>query len=127
MRVLIVEASDAICRMIEALVSARGFEVKSAASGARGIEEALTWQPNVVLVDVELPGSFDGIEVCARLHGEPQTAAIPVVVIGSESDDEVKRRAMDAGATAFYEKPFSPLALLKELEGLARRSEAIRL
>ena len=46
MRVLIVEDSDSICRMIEALVSARGFDVKSAGSGARGLEEAFSWKPH---------------------------------------------------------------------------------
>lgn len=127
MRVLIVEDSDAICRMIEALVAARGFEVRSAGSGARGLEEAFAWKPHVILLDINLPGSFDGLEVCRKLRGDAQTRSTPVIIISALHDDEVKRQAMDAGATAFYEKPFSPLALLKEIEGLARRSEAIKI
>lgn len=125
MRVLIVEDSDSICRMIEALVSARGFEVKSAASGARGIEEALAYRPHVILLDINLPGSLDGLDVCAKLRADAATKDTAVIIISAQNDDEVKRRAVDAGANAFYEKPFSPLSLLKEIEALARRSDVV--
>jgi DNA-binding response OmpR family regulator len=122
MRLLIVEDSDSIVRMIEALVTARGFEVRSAASGARGLEEAFAWRPHVVLLDINLPGSFDGISVCEKLRAAEETRETPIIIISAVNDDEVKRRAYDAGATAFFEKPFSPLALLKEIESLMRRS-----
>lgn len=122
MRVLIVEDSDSIVRMIEALVAARGFEVRSAASGAKGIEEALAWQPDIVLLDINLPGSFDGVAVTQKLRAEAATSDTPIIIISAVNDDEVKRRVYDAGATAFFEKPFSPLALLKEIESLMRRS-----
>jgi DNA-binding response OmpR family regulator len=124
MRVLIVEDSDSICRMIEALVSARGFDVKSASSGARGLEEAFAWAPHVILLDINLPGSFDGLQVCTKLRAEASTKNTPIVIISAMNDDEVKRQAIACGANAFYEKPFSPLALLKEIEALARKSEA---
>lgn len=122
MRVLIVEDSDSIAKMIEALLAARGHEVRCVASGARGIEEALSWRPNAVCLDINLPGAFDGIEVCEKLRADPATRELPILVISATNDDEVKRRAMEKGATAFYEKPFSPLALLKEIEAVARRS-----
>jgi CheY-like chemotaxis protein len=124
MRVLIVEDSDSICRMIEALVSARGFEVKSAGTGAKGLEEAFAWRPHVILLDINLPGSYDGLEVCTKLRSDPVTKDTPVIIISAMNDDEVKRQAIANGATAFYEKPFSPLALLKEIEALAKKSEA---
>lgn len=122
MRVLIVEDSDSIVRMIQALVSARGFEVRSAPSGARGFEEVLAWRPHVVLLDINLPGPYDGIQVCEKIRADKDIKNTPVIIISAMSDDEVKRRAHDAGATAYYEKPFSPLALLKEIESLQRRS-----
>ena len=124
MRVLIVEDSDSICRMIEALVSARGYDVRSAASGARGVEEAFAWQPHVVLLDINLAGSYDGLEVCSKLRESAMTKSTPIIIISATNDDEVKRRAAACGANAFYEKPFSPLALLKEIEALSRKSEA---
>ena len=125
MRVLIVEDSDSICRMIEALVSARGFDVRSARSGARGLEEAFSWKPHVILVDINLPGSYDGLQVCTKLRADATMKDVPVIIISAMNDDEVKRRAATCGANAFYEKPFSPLALLKEVEALAKKSEAM--
>jgi DNA-binding response OmpR family regulator len=122
MRVLIVEDSDSIVRMIQALVAARGYEVRSAASGARGIEEALAWRPHVILLDINLPGAFDGLQVCEKLRADKDLRDTPVIIITAMSDEDVKRRAHEAGATAFFEKPFSPLALLKEIESLQRRS-----
>ena len=123
MRVLIVEDSDSICRMIEALVGARGYDVKSASTGAKGLEEAYAWHPHVILLDINLPGSYDGLEVCTKLRADAQTKDVPVIIISAMNDDEVKRQAVSAGANAFYEKPFSPLALLKEIETLTRKSE----
>lgn len=124
MRVLIVEDSDSICKMITALVAARGFDVRSASSGARGLEEAFAWKPHVVLLDINLPGAYDGLDVCMKLRATPDTKDTPVIIISAMHDDEVKRRAAVCGANAFYEKPFSPLALLKEIEALSRKSEA---
>ena len=122
MRVLIVEDSDSIVRMIQALMSGRGFEVRSASSGARGLEEAFAWKPHAILLDINLPGSFDGIQVCERIRADKELKDTPIIIISAMNDEEVKRRAHDAGATAYYEKPFSPLALLKEIESLQRRS-----
>jgi CheY-like chemotaxis protein len=110
--------------MIEALVSARGFEVRTASTGSRGLEEAFGWKPHVILLDINLPGSYDGLEVCAKLRADPMTKDTPVIIISAMNDDEVKRQAVTAGANVFYEKPFSPLALLKEIEALAKKSEA---
>jgi two-component system cell cycle response regulator len=110
--------------MIEALVAARGFEVRSASTGARGLEEAFAWKPDVILLDINLPGSFDGLQVCTKLRADAGTKDTPIIIISAMNDDEVKRQAVANGANAFYEKPFSPLALLKEIEALAKKSEA---
>ena len=118
MRVLVVEDSDSICRMIEALVAARGYGVSSVSTAARALEEAFAAPPEVILLDIDLPGPSDGIEVCRKLRAAPETRDVPVIVITASSDDEVKRRALDAGATAFYEKPFSPLSLLEKIESV---------
>ena len=124
MRVLIVEDQDSICRMIQALVAARGFEVRSAANGAKGLEEAFAWHPHVVLLDINLPGSFDGLEVCSRLRADAAMKDVAIIIISAMNDDDIKRRAALCGANAFYDKPFSPLALLKEIEALSRKSQA---
>ncbi len=121
MRILIVEDSDSIRKMIEALVAGRGHEVVAVPSGARGLEAARARVPDVILLDLNLPGSFDGFEVCTRLRAEPLTKAVPILIISAMDDAQSKERALAAGASAYYTKPFSPTALLKEIESLSRR------
>ena len=117
-RILVVEDQDSIRRMIEALVQARGYSVTAVGTGSKAIDIALTEPPDLILLDLMLPGRFDGFEVCRKIRSEPSTAAIPVVIISALDDDESKSLATQAGATAYYTKPFSPLALLKEIERL---------
>ena len=118
MRILVVEDQDSIRRMIEALVQARGYEVTAVASGAKAIDVALTMPPDIVLLDLNLPGQYDGFDVCQRLRSEAATSQVPVVIISAMDDDASRERATAAGATAYYTKPFSPIALLKEIDRL---------
>lgn len=118
MRILVVEDQDSIRRMIEALVQARGYEVTAVSSGAKAIDVAMTDAPDIVLLDLNLPGQYDGFDVCQRLRDDPNTHSVPVVIISAMDDDESRSRATAAGATAYYTKPFSPIALLKEIDRL---------
>lgn len=118
MRILVVEDQDSIRRMIEALVQARGYQVTAVSSGAKAIDVALTDPPDIVLLDLNLPGQYDGFDVCQRLRADPATRGVPVVIISAMDDDESRARATAAGATAYYTKPFSPIALLKEIDRL---------
>jgi CheY-like chemotaxis protein len=118
MRILVVEDQDSIRRMIEALVQARGYQVTAVSSGAKAIDVALTDAPDIVLLDLNLPGQYDGFDVCQRLRSDPTTRTVPVVIISAMDDDESRTRATAAGATAYYTKPFSPIALLKEIDRL---------
>src|ERR1700716_4300615 len=128
MRILVIEDSDSIRHMIEALVRARGHEVEAVPSGAKGIDSALTRPPEAILLDLHLPGGFDGLDVCRKLREAEPTRAVPIIIISALTDDASKQRALDAGATAYYTKPFSPTALLKELEWIpVRESARVRL
>ncbi len=120
MRILIVEDADSIRRMIEALVAGRGHEVVAVPNGARGLEAAHAKAPEVILLDLNLPGSVDGFAVCERLRADETTKNIPILIISAMDDARSKERALAAGATAYYTTPFSPTALLKEIESLQR-------
>jgi len=123
MRILVVEDQDSIRRMIEALVGARGYEVTAASTGTKAIDVALADPPDMVLLDLMLPG-HDGFEVCRRLRSEPGTRTIPILIISALDDPESRARAADAGATAYYTKPFSPIALLKEIDLLGAEAKS---
>jgi DNA-binding response OmpR family regulator len=121
MRILIIEDSDSIRHMIETLLAARGHAVVAVSSGLRGIDAAVSSPPDAILLDLHLPGILDGVEVCRRLRDEAATRAVPIVVISALTDEASKQKAVQAGATAYYTKPFSPTALLKEIEATPGR------
>ena len=124
MRILVIEDSDSVRQMIETLVSAFGHQVEAVPTGSKGIDSAMAHPPDAILLDLHLAGSFDGFDVCKRLREVESTRTVPIIIISALTDDEAKQRALDAGATAFYTKPFSPTALLKELETIPLRESA---
>ena len=126
MRILVVEDQDSIRRMIEALVGARGYDVTAVASGTKAIDVASVEPPDIVLLDLNLPGQFDGFEVCRRIRADPATKTTPIVIISALSDDESRQTASEAGAPSYYTQPFSPIALLKEVERLAEQVRSQR-
>ncbi|MBX3127220.1 MAG: response regulator [Polyangiaceae bacterium] len=119
-RILVVEDQDSIRKLIEALVQARGYAVTAVSNGAKAIDTAAVSPPDLVLLDLMLPGQYDGFEVCRRLRADPSTRDVPVVIISALDDSESRAKATAAGANAYYTKPFSPIALLKEIERLKK-------
>ncbi|MDC0745911.1 response regulator [Polyangium mundeleinium] len=119
MRVLVCEDQDAIRRMIETLVGSSGHEVVGVATGAKAVELASTEPFDILLLDLMLPGALDGFEVCARLRALESTKELPIFVISAMDDPESKARVKNAGATAFYSKPFRPLELLNDIRAIA--------
>jgi DNA-binding response OmpR family regulator len=115
MRILVVEDQDSIRKMIEALVGARGYAVTAVSTGTKAIDVAATDPPDMVLLDLMIPG-YDGFEVCRRLRSDPRTKALPILIISALDDADSRAKAAAAGATAYYTKPFSPMALLKEID-----------
>jgi CheY-like chemotaxis protein len=102
-------------------MSARGHVVTTVSNGARALEAVFLSRFEVVLLDINLPGTIDGIEVCRRLKADERTHSIAVVVISAMDDADARQRAAEAGAAAYYTKPFSPTALLKEIDGIEGR------
>jgi DNA-binding response OmpR family regulator len=126
MRILVVEDSDSIRSMISTFMVGSGHEVEAVSTGVKGIDAALARRPDAVLLDLHLPGSLDGLQVCRLLREAEATRAVPIIFISALADDGAKARALEAGATAYYTKPFSPTALLKELESTSGSHHAHR-
>ena len=91
------------------------FQVRKATRGDRGVEVAIAEQPDVVLVDICMPG-IDGWEVCRRLKSEPRTAAIPIILLTALDGKDTAERAMQAGAVALLMKPCDVDSLREEIE-----------
>src|SRR5262245_44101681 len=107
MRILLCEDQDAIRHMIGTLVKDTGHHtVDEVRTGAEAVELALKERYDILLLDLMLPGTIDGFEVCKRLRDEERTRSMPIFVISAMDEDSARPRALEAGATAFYTKPF---------------------
>jgi DNA-binding response OmpR family regulator len=122
MRILVCEDQDAIRHMIQTLVQASGHEVVGVATGAQAVEMAMNEHFDILLLDLMLPGALDGFEVCTRLRANEPTEDLPIFIISALDDHDSRKRVADAGATAFYSKPFRPLELLEDINRVARSS-----
>jgi two-component system cell cycle response regulator DivK len=110
-RILVVEDQEDNRRIIRDLLSSVGYELVEAPDGEVGVRLAEEQRPDLILMDIQLPG-LDGYEATRRIKADPELAAIPIVVVTSYalSGDEQKARA--AGCDAYVAKPFSPRQLL---------------
>jgi DNA-binding response OmpR family regulator len=124
MRILIVEDTDSIRRMLEALVSARADSIVGVSNGTDGLDRAFEMSPDVVLLDLNLPGLYNGMEVCARLRADPKTRKVPIFIVSAKDDPQTVARVMQAGATRFFPKPFSPREILKAIDEIRRPTVA---
>jgi two-component system cell cycle response regulator len=118
-RLLIVDDVPTNIKVLEAKLRAEYYEVLSAASGTQGLEIARAQYPDLILLDVMMPG-IDGFEVCRRLKAEPATAHIPVVMLTALDGVEDRIKGLEAGADDFLTKPIDETALLARIRNLVR-------
>ncbi len=117
-RILVVDDIAANVRLLEAILVSRGYAVATAGSGEDALESLLATPPDIVLLDVQMPG-IGGYEVCRRIRADPATSFIPVVMVTS-SDAEDRIEAIEAGADDFIQKPFDQQELLARVRSLLR-------
>lgn len=123
--VLSVEDSDAIRSLIRMTLEFDGFRVLEANSGTQGMEMALLKRPDLILLDVKMPG-ISGIELCSKLQADPHLRKIPVVMLSGHDDRALVDAAIAAGAKTYLTKPFVPLALIELVHRLIKESHEYR-
>ncbi len=119
-RVLVVDDDPALAEVVGRYLRREGFEVDYAADGATGLERALSTLPDLVVLDLMMPG-MDGFEVCRRLR---RATTVPVVMLTARGEEDDRIAGLDLGADDYVTKPFSPRELAARVRAVLRRATA---
>lgn len=118
-RVLIVDDVPANLKLLEAKLMAEYFGVLQASSGPEALEVAVREKPDIILLDVMMPG-MDGFEVCRRLRAMPETSHVPIIMVTALDQQKDRVEGLEAGADDFLTKPVDDVALFARVKSLVR-------
>jgi DNA-binding response OmpR family regulator len=118
--VLVVDDETNIVELVELYLGKEGFQVISAGDGNEALQKVEARQPDLVILDIMLPG-LDGWEVCRRLRHK---SAVPIIMLTARGDDVDKVVGLELGADDYVVKPFNPRELVARVKAVLRRYEA---
>jgi CheY-like chemotaxis protein len=123
-KILIVDDQLEVRELVQVTLEIGDYQILAAENGQQAMDVAQAEHPDIILLDIMMPGSnVDGLEVCRRLKNDPATADMTIVMLsakGQESDIEAGRQA---GADDYFTKPFSPIALIEKVEEVMNKDK----
>jgi two-component system phosphate regulon response regulator PhoB len=121
--VVVIEDEEDIRELIRYNLDKEGYRVLTANSGEEGLEIVINSMPDLVVLDLMLPG-IDGLQVCRQLKAEPKTKNIPVVMVTARGEEPDVVSGLELGAEDYVSKPFSPRVLVARVRTVLRRSQS---
>ena len=118
-RILVVEDHEENRRIMHDLLTTAGFEMIEAHTGEDGVRAAEAERPDLILMDIQLPG-LDGYEATRQIKAKPELRAIPIIAVTSYALSGDEGKAREAGCDEYVAKPFSPRALLAKVRELLK-------
>ena len=119
-KILVVDDEPHIAELIRFVVSKDGYEPNVVHNGEDALRQAKEWGPDLIILDVMMPG-MDGYEVCEKLKADPQTSAIPVMMLTALNMGENLEQALEKKADWYLTKPFDPAHLRKRVAKLLEK------
>ncbi len=123
--VLVIDDEADLIELVRYNLEREGYAVLGAADGESGFSRAISEKPDVIVVDLMLPG-IDGLEVCRMLRSENATSRIPIIILTAKISEADRIVGLEFGADDYMTKPFSPRELTARIKALLRRSAGYR-
>ena len=111
-RILVVEDQEDLRGILRDLLTGSGFEVAEAADGQTGVAKAKSERPDLILMDIQLPG-IDGYEAARQIKADPDLRATPIIAVSSLAMKGDEQKARASGCDDYVTKPYSPMQLLR--------------
>ena len=117
-KILIVDDRPAVRELVSVTLEIGPYQILSAEDGDQALEIARAELPELILLDIQMPGSLDGLEVCRILKNDERTKDIYIVMLTAKGQDWDRQAGQEAGADDYFVKPFSPLELINKVEAV---------
>ena len=115
-KILIVDDQPITRELVEVTLRANDYEILQASNGQEAIDLARSAMPDLIILDIMMPGDIDGFDVCQTLKGDDATSGILIIMLTAKGQDYDKEKGAAVGADDYFVKPFSPLDLLNKIE-----------
>ena len=119
--VVVIDDEKDLIELVRYNLEKEGFDVIGAMNGEAGLEIARQHRPNLILLDLMLPG-MDGLEVCRRIRSDNSTVRIPIIILTAKADEPDRIVGLELGADDYITKPFSPRELAARVKAVLRRA-----
>ncbi len=123
-KILVIEDDPATQRLVDYSLMQEGYQIITASNGLEGIRKAIGELPDLVILDVMLPG-MDGFEICYRLRSEAATANLPILMFSAKAQEIDKDTGLKVGADDYLTKPSAPADIIKRVEKLLTKKKAV--
>ena len=115
-KILIVDDQVEVRELVEVTLRVDDYEIFQAESGERAIEIARAEKPDLIIMDIMMPGGMDGLEATRIIKGDPVTKECTVIMLTAKGQQADREIGLEAGAVDYFAKPFSPLDLMRKVE-----------
>ncbi len=118
-RIMVVDDEPDVVEVVKTILEKEGYETITAHSGEDALEKLKTVKPDLITLDVMMPG-LDGFETLARIRGREETSSIPVIIISVKKDDSDIVRGLELGANDYFTKPYNRTILLAKVKSILK-------
>ena len=115
-KILIVDDQLEVRELVDVTLRVEDYQIFQAKSGEEAVEIAQAEKPDLIIMDVMMPGGIDGFEATRQIKNNPETKDCSILMLTAKGQDMDKENGAKAGADAYFVKPFSPLDLIKKIE-----------
>jgi len=119
-KILIADDHYEVRELLKDTLEKKNREIHFAENGRKAVKMAKEEKPDIIIMDIMMPGRINGLEAAQLIKAEEQSKHCKIIILSAKGKDRDKINALEAGASAYIEKPFSPVDLLEKIESLLK-------